>query len=94
MVKLHIVLLGASLQNHCMRLKIKCQFGMPRGRPPFKVKVDFNHPLDYLDNIKSLCKSEKMKANVILFATALLGLPELEYEPGKIMNIIHERTPA
>ena len=30
-----------------MRLKIKCQFGMPPGRPPFKVKVDFNHPLDY-----------------------------------------------
>ena len=35
-----------------------------------------------------------MKANIILFATALLGLPELEYEPGQIMNIIHERTPA
>ena len=67
---------------------------MPPGRPSFKVEVDFNHPLDYLDNIKYLCKSEKMKANIILFATALLGLPELEYEPGQIMNIIHERTPA
>ena len=67
---------------------------MPPGRPSFKVEVDFNHPLDYLDNIKYLCKSEKMKANIILFATALLGLPELEYEPGKIINIIHERTPA
>ena len=67
---------------------------MPPGRPSFKVEVDFNHPLDYLDNIKYLCKSETMKANIILFATALLGLPELEYEPGKIMNIMHERTPA
>ena len=67
---------------------------MPPGGPSFKVEVDFNHPLDYLDNIKYLCKSETMKANIILFATALLGLPELEYEPGKIMNIIHERTPA
>ena len=35
-----------------------------------------------------------MKANIILFATALLGLPELEYEPGIVMNILHERTPA
>ena len=67
---------------------------MPPGRPSFKVEVDFNHPLDYLDNIKYLCKSEKMKANIIWFATASLGLPELEYEPGKIMNIMHERTPA
>ena len=67
---------------------------MPPGRPSFKIEIDFNHPLESINHIKSLCKSEKMKANIILFATALLGLPELEYEPGKLMNIIYERNPA
>ena len=47
---------------------------MPPGRPQIKLEINFQNPLQSLNDIENICKNKIMRANVVTFARALLSL--------------------
>ena len=43
------------------------------GRRPVKIEINFNRPLESLDQIMEMCTNPMVKKNVITFATSLLN---------------------
>ena len=48
------------------------------GRPCVKIDINFHDPLKSIDQIKSICKNNKVKENVHEFAKALLNSTEIK----------------
>ena len=65
---------------------------MARGRPRTIVEINFNHPLDSLDEIRVLCQSESIRANIVVFATGLLGLADIKVDPDFLMEHIFKHN--
>ena len=47
---------------------------MTPGRPQIKLEINFQNPLQSLNDIENICKNKIMRANVVKFARALLSL--------------------
>ena len=65
---------------------------MPRGqgRPSYAIEINFNHPLDSIEEIKSLSEIESIRENIINFATSLLSLANVKLDAnfliGHVLN--------
>ena len=67
---------------------------MPPGRPTVKVEINFNNPLESISEIEKLCKVDKMRANIITFATALLGLADVSLDPDFLVTNVFDKNPT
>ena len=55
---------------------------MPRGqgRPNYAVEINFNHPLNSIEEIETLSEIEPIRENITNFATSLLSLANVELD--------------
>ena len=61
---------------------------MPRGqgRPSYAIEINFNHPLDSIEEIKSLSEIESIRENIINFATSLLSLANVKLDANFLIR--------
>jgi hypothetical protein len=67
---------------------------LPPGRLTVKVEINFNNPLESISEIKKLCKVDKMRANIITFATAVRGLADVSLDPDFLVTNVFDKKPT
>ena len=75
---------------------------MPPGRPQIKLEINFQNPLQSLNDIENICKNKIMRANVVTFARALLSLAgenqtkscQTDFDSKSLMNEVFEKNTA
>ena len=61
---------------------------MPRGqgRPNYAVEINFNHPLNSIEEIETLSEIETIRENITNFATSLLSLANVELDANLLIG--------
>ena len=61
---------------------------MPRGqgRPNYAVEIHFNHPLDSIEEIKTLSEIKPIREKIITFATSLLSLANVKLDANLLIG--------